>query len=330
MNRVEIRLLNLARRIVMRGSRHADDDRPLPVNVQGQCASNLIRQKLLAADPCMITRIGHTELKTLIRYWNRRNRSFVKNIYDYVNGRQEAFWFDAELKFEMRHSSGFFPCTDEALSRFSDRFLRDLTKTDVLGSWLNGEAKLAGHLSHAKTVLLEDLEPYYHRDPWTTALAGRTVLVIHPFEASIRKQYEKRAALFDDQRMLPEFTLRTLKAVQSLGGDTRGFKTWFDALDWMCARVREINFDVALIGAGAYGLPLAAYVKDLGKKAVHMGGATQIMFGIKGKRWDQLPLYRKLYNEHWTRPLAEETPANMTLDGGGDPEPPNSPIQAYW
>jgi hypothetical protein len=323
MKSLGIRLLNLTRRIVKRGRRKAADDWPRRVDFQGQSASNLIREKLLGADPCMITRIGHTELKTLIRYCNRQKQSFVRNIYDYVTGREEAFWFDDEIRFEMRHSSGFFPCTDEALSRFSERFLGDLTQADVLGSWLNGEAKLTSYLSQAQTVLLQDLEPYYHRDPWTTALAGRTVLVIHPFEATIRQQYEKRASLFGDQRMLPEFTLRTLRAVQSLGEDTMGFKSWFEALDWMCARLREIRFDVALIGAGAYGLPLAAYVKGLGRKAVHVGGATQIMFGIKGKRWDERPLFRSLYNEHWTRPLPEDSSTlteRLLVDGH----------QAYW
>jgi hypothetical protein len=316
-----IRLLRKARRIVAGNSQQADDHRVLPTDFQGQRASDLIREKLLAADPCMITRLGHTELKSLIRYWNKRNKSCLRNIYDFVKGRQEPFWFDDEIKLEMRYSSGFFPCTDEALTQFAERFLRDLPQTDVLGSWLNGEAKLAHYLLQAKTVPLEDLEPYHHRDPWTTALAGRTVLVIHPFAVSIRKQYEKRALLFDDTRILPAFTLKTLKAVQTLGEDTMGFATWFDALDWMCARVQEIDFDVALIGAGAYGLPLAAYVKGLGKKAVHLGGATQIIFGIKGKRWDQRPDFQKLYNEHWASPLVEEKPStNRNFDGG----------QAYW
>src|SRR5262249_39981872 len=154
------------------------------------------------------------------------------------------------------------------------------------------------------------------RDPWSTALAGRTVLVIHPFEASVRRQYEKRELLFEDPRILPAFTLKTLKAVQSIGENPSDFETWFDALNWMCDRVREIEFDVALIGAGAYGLPLAAHVNRLGKKAVHLGGATQVMFGIRGKRWDQWPEYQKLYNQHWTRPLPEETPAAIRIYDG--------------
>ena len=152
MNPMGILLLKTARRIVTAGRRHAHDERPLPVDFQGQCANDLIREKLLAADPCMITRIGHVELNSLVRHWNQRNKSCLRNIYDYVNRREEAFWFDDKIKFEMRYSAGFFPCTDEALSRFADRFLRDLTQTDVLGSWLKDEAKLARYLVQAKTV----------------------------------------------------------------------------------------------------------------------------------------------------------------------------------
>jgi hypothetical protein len=134
--------------------------------------------------------------------------------------------------------------------------------------------------SNPQFVPLEDLEPYYHDDPWTTALAGRTELVIHPFERSIKLQWEKRGVLFSNANVLPEFKLKTLKSVQSLGGEGTGFESWFTALDWMCKQIQNIDFDIAIIGAGAYGMPLAAFIKSLNKKAVHLGGATQILFGI--------------------------------------------------
>ena len=47
----------------------------------------------------------------------------------------------------------------------------------------------------------------------------------------------------------------------------------------------KIDFDTAIIGCGAYGFPLAAKLKAAGKQAFHMGGATQLLFGIKGSRW---------------------------------------------
>ena len=31
---------------------------------------------------------------------------------------------------------------------------------------------------------------------------------------------------------------------------------------------------------------VSARLKKAGKKTIHLGGSTQILFGIKGKRWD--------------------------------------------
>ena len=68
--------------------------------------------------------------------------------------------------------------------------------------------------------------------------------------------------------------------------------------------MKEIDFDIALIGAGAYGFPLGAYAKQLGKQALHIGGALQLYFGIRGAYYDQFGYH----NEFWTRPLEEEKP----------------------
>lgn len=67
-------------------------------------------------------------------------------------------------------------------------------------------------------------------------------------------------------------------------------------------RYPKIDFDIALIGCGAYGMPLASFIKGMGKQAVHLAGWTQILFGIKGKRWDDLPYVSKFYNNAWVRP----------------------------
>ena len=129
------------------------------------------------------------------------------------------------------------------------------------------------------------LEPWFADDPWTQALAGKKVLVIHPFDELIQEQYAKREQLFPQKNILPEFKLITLKAVLTIAGskDER-FDTWFDALDYMCSEADKIDFDVAIIGCGAYGYPLAAHIKRSGKIAIHLGGVTQALFGIKGKR----------------------------------------------
>ena len=146
---------------------------------------------------------------------------------------------------------------------------------------------------------------------WSAALSGNKVLVVHPFSKTITEQYKKRDKLFANKTVLPDFELITLKAVQSIGGTKVPFATWFDALDFMCNKISKTDFDVAIIGAGAYGMPLASFVKSIGKKAVHLGGVTQMLFGIRGKRWDKQALQYNLYNKHWVRASQDETPDNF-------------------
>jgi hypothetical protein len=45
-----------------------------------------------------------------------------------------------------------------------------------------------------------------------------------------------------------------------------------------------IDFDIAIIGCGAYSFPLAANVKRIGKNSVHLGGASQLLFGFSWKK----------------------------------------------
>ena len=48
-----------------------------------------------------------------------------------------------------------------------------------------------------------------------------------------------------------------------------------------------------------------------------MSGATQLLFGIKGKRWDDHPVIGKLYNDAWVRPAESEGIARReTVEGG--------------
>ena len=97
-------------------------------------------------------------------------------------------------------------------------------------------------------------------------------------------------------------------------------QTWFDALNRMTDDISKLDFDIAIIGAGAYGMSIGAYVKrELGKKALHLGGITQLLFGIKGRRWDARPKYTNgLYNDAWSRPLDAERPQNfMQIESGG-------------
>jgi hypothetical protein len=302
--------LETARRFHDLVVRSRDGDPYAGADVTGQAASDLIKERIAGEAPTMIARLGAVELGCVAQYLAvHSNASRVRKSADYVTGRSPRFWWEDHDLDAITQNAGFFPRDLSQLERFCELMLDDLGALDVLGSWLSLEDRVAPFHSAVK-VRLRDLEPYYHRDPWTEALAGQTVLVVHPFAGSIERQYQQRSKLFSDPRMLPDFELRTVRAVQSIAGTTAGFRTWFDAYEHMCDQIADTQFDVAILGCGAYGFPLAAHVKRLGRKSVHIGGAVQILFGIKGKRWDEHEEISRLYNEHWVRPLDSERPEN--------------------
>lgn len=167
-----------------------------------------------------------------------------------------------------------------------------------------------------KTVSFQNFGPY-NDNSWVELLKGRKVLVVHPFVPLINEQYNIREKIYPDG-FLPEFELKTIKAVQSLGGDcNEKFDTWFESLDYMKNKIKEEEFDIALIGCGAYGLPLASEVKKMGKIAIHMGADVQLLFGIKGNRWDGTAVSEKLYNDYWVYPGEEYKPKSyMSVENG--------------
>ncbi|MEN9248961.1 MAG: hypothetical protein Q6K95_02040 [Gloeomargarita sp. GXS_bins_116] len=317
-----IRLLNTGRRLYGWGRKltGVQPTLSLPVvDYTGQAASDVIQDQIAALEPCMIARFGGVELGALAHYyWIHKKTTFPgQKSWGYITGRGGPFWWDDNIKKKMRYNAGFFPAEPAYLERFCERMLQDMPLIDVLGSWLPDERLFSPLIRQAVKVKLEDLEPYYHERPWSKALRGKTVLVVHPFADTIWQQYRKRELLFQNPDVLPEFELKTFKAVQSIAGNDCGFPDWFAALDWMAEQIAQMDFDIALIGAGAYGLPLAAHVKRLGKKAVHLGGATQILFGIKGKRWDERPFFQRLYNEYWVRPAPHEVPPKADIVESG-------------
>lgn len=79
------------------------------------------------------------------------------------------------------------------------------------------------------------------------------------------------------------------------------------------------NFDVSIISAGAYEMLLVVQYKIKNKSiAIVMGGGSQLMFDLKGHRWDNKQEILKLYNNNWMYPLEEDTPNNAnTIEMGG-------------
>lgn len=263
-------------------------------------------EQVLSGNPFAATRFGGTETKTI-----------ADVLYTKAGGKFGGV-SDRTLT-RIMELSGFFPADKGELERFVDLYMACCKDIDMLGVWnILLQSFLADEcVTGAELAELQMFEPYYFSHPWTRALEGKKVVVIHPFADTIESQYRKRQQLFVNKEILPEFELRCVKAVQTLAGNKCEHKTWFDALEWMYQETMKETFDLALLGCGAYGLPLAVKIKRAGKQAVHVGGSLQLFFGIKGSRWDDHEVIGKLYNETWVRPSEAETIKKSNVVEGG-------------
>lgn len=262
-------------------------------------AHEYMYERIVEGKPFMAGRFGSIEIVVPAKNLLRIKYGLNENIKVFCN------------------NAGFFPNDSNLIGRYTSLMLDSMKECDVQGMWyLVFEDYFMKKYLRKDTIALEAryLEPWFAPKPWTRALKNKKVLVIHPFTESIEYQYNNnREKIFPHEDYLPEFELYTLKAVQTIAGEKDDrFETWFDALNYMTEKSLEIDFDVALIGCGAYGYPLAANLKNAGKQAIHLGGVLQTMFGIKGNRWetDADSTVRDLYNEYWIRPNETELPKN--------------------
>ena len=265
-------------------------------------ANRHIHDLIVSGQPLLISRIGHTEGR-IVGEWLFRGGHY------------------GQLTHKQAHqNAGIFPVEGSLLTRFSEIYSAALLDVDLLGFWQTSyQARWLASLPKRPLLApLESLEPYFHPQPWSSALAGRRVLVVHPFARSIASQYRQhRQSLFTSPEILPEFELDVLAPPQTLAPATGGYADWQDALETVISQALARPFDVALLGCGAYGLPLGAAIKRAGRQAIHLGGSLQLLFGIRGRRWDDLPSFQPLFNHDWVRPSAEETPQRAeAVDAG--------------
>jgi hypothetical protein len=225
---------------------------------------------------------------------------------------------------EIYNNAGVFPQTEEARMDFIREITSSLQYIDSLAWWSMfnmsfEQSYIKSYSANCTLIDLQSIEPFYSGSPWSEHLKDKNVLVISPFTDSIRRQYEKRHLIWKDTRVLPTFkSLLTLKHPHSPGIDKPSeFTNWLDMIRHFKTVMDTIDYDVLLVGAGASSLPLVAHARKNGKKAIHLGGPLQLLFGIKGGRWSNDNIGKYFYNEHWVSPTKDETPQKYRQIEGG-------------
>jgi hypothetical protein len=169
------------------------------------------------------------------------------------------------------------------------------------------------------------IEPFYsileNIVPWSYYLKDKRILIINPFVDSFKEQQHNNFKIFKNKNIFhPDQKFIFYKAYNTAAGNHL-HSSWLQTFNIMCNDIEKIDFDIALLGCGGYGLPLCNFIKTyLNKSAIYIGGGLQLLFGVMGKRWENTDLWKKIIKENnckFIRPNNHEKIQNSnTIEGG--------------
>lgn len=266
--------------------------------------------------PCSIGKLGTCELLGL-EYLDR---------WVQLPWPRNASWYRPAQR--LFHSAGVFPIRRDIYYRWASLYRAAVRQLDFVAQWqpegsfldAYEQAFLDRELPHAVRGNFHSLDPV--GAPWLQPLAKLRWLVISPFCETIRAQLPRLPQLKVFHGIPPETLAQAASDCRLLPCPQLPYmvppvhRDWFHGLGEMKRAMDEMEFDVAVIGAGAWSVPLAVHAKTQGRIGIHLGGTLNLLFGIRGGRFED----RGLYNEHWIRPVESERPANHRLLENG----------AYW
>jgi hypothetical protein len=278
------------------------------------CVKETIASALQEQKGCLIGRWGTIEFEMVLRALDYSTKSFDK-MRSYV----------------LERNAGVFPCqSDIGVNVWREAYVKAIQNANVLATgWYvpikQSEQRFLEYIKwNGKQILLRGIEPYYvnpeHR--WTTLLQGKRVCVVTSFTETAKKQIEKGSNAIwgvKGESLWPSgvewsWVQTGYAPVLAQGKCTwsevsgEDISCWQEAVKYMVDEVMKTNAEIVLIGCGGLGMIVGAELKSKGKVCIVMGGATQVLFGIKGRRWETHDFISKLWNEEWVFPSDDETP----------------------
>jgi len=227
----------------------------------------------------------------------------------------------------MERDDGIYCSNASDIKLFAEMYLEAIKNSDYLAVF----PSLWPYFSEMQNYFLNkysiqslhnrSIEPFYNilenEIPWTHSLIGKKVLIINPFIDSMKKQLSNKFQMFKDKKLFldgQEFIF--YKTFMSLANN-RPHKNWYETYEIMRDDIQKLDFDIALLGCGGYGLPLANFIYEkMNKSAIYIGGSLQLLFGIMGKRWEDIDMWKKIMNESqikFIRPSGDEIIKNKNM-----------------
>ena len=271
-------------------------------------SNNKIIELIKSNKPFIVSRFGLGQETTL-------TYEFIKN-NKIINGTGQ-----------LNNNAGVYNTNKENLLVYFNLYNECIKNTDLLACFIDRIGNIQSYFSNKYNITKVKsriLEPFYCIDedikPWTLELKNKKVLIINPFIDSFQKQLSNNFQMFKDKPLFDknqEFVF--YKSYNTSAGNYL-HSSWVETFELMKKDISKLDFDIALLGCGGYGLPLCNFIKmEMNKSAIYIGGGLQLLFGVKGKRWKNHPIIGKIINENgnFINPSGDEILKNKDSVEGG-------------
>lgn len=128
----------------------------------------------------------------------------------------------------------------------------------------------------------------------------KKICVVSYFAKEMAIQYKNINNIFKEVD-LSKININFVESWNTVKGNTP-HKDWSETFNKLKDKIDRTDADIYLVSCGCYGLPLCNYIKTKNKNSIYVGGLLQMVFGLKGKRWDERQDMNKYYNDHWKYP----------------------------
>lgn len=300
---------------------------------------NMIKLSILQNRPIFIGKIGAIELQIIYQT--------ILISRKLLNG------YNPIIRYEAINTAGMHPPNDDTFALYTQLFLEAIKSINVLASWndnlIQVEELIWNQFINQQTqhtniiklpeikgiVDLMSLETFYTKSDywWQNLYKNKTILIITPFVKSIQHQleYPQRDKVWTgkwNNFWDKSITFKYIKFPHPYATLSETDKAEYpqsipDVLNKYQMEIDNIgDFDIALIGAGCFSIPICNYIKvEKNKSAFHLGGGLQMMFGVYGNRWFQNgnpnDFFKEYINEHWIRPSGDEVPQGYKQQENG-------------
>jgi hypothetical protein len=149
-----------------------------------------------------------------------------------------------------------------------------------------------------------------------TCMNNKKVLAISSFDGLIKSQYES-GNLKKIYKNFPNITkLETFKFPYCFHNNGP-HQNYFETLEIVFEEIKKLDFDIAILGCGAYGHMLCHKIEnELKRDAIYVGGSIQTLFGIISSREKEHGKIK--YNKYWISDIPPEyRPDNFKLIENG-------------